>query len=54
MAAMGVLGHRGSPDPADGVRENTLEAFIRAPVVFPTAAPNLEPHDDIWPIERAF
>jgi hypothetical protein len=30
-----------------------LEAFrrIRAPVVFPTAAPNLEPRDDIWPTE---
>ncbi|HEV3132498.1 MAG TPA: glycerophosphodiester phosphodiesterase [Acidimicrobiales bacterium] len=30
MAAMGVLGHRGSPDPAAGVRENTLESFTRA------------------------
>jgi putative SOS response-associated peptidase YedK len=32
-----------------------LEAFsqIRAPVVFPTAAPNLEPRDDIWPTEPA-
>ena len=32
-----------------------LEAFsqIRAPVVFPTAAPNLEPRDDIWPTEIA-
>jgi hypothetical protein len=32
-----------------------LEAFsqIRAPVVFPTAAPNLEPRDDIWPTETA-
>jgi putative SOS response-associated peptidase YedK len=30
-----------------------LEAFsqIRAPVVFPIAAPNLEPRDDIWPTE---
>jgi hypothetical protein len=32
-----------------------LEAFsqIRAPVVFPTAAPNLEPRDDIWSTETA-
>jgi putative SOS response-associated peptidase YedK len=32
-----------------------LEAFsqIRAPVVFPIAAPNLEPRDDIWPTEAA-
>jgi putative SOS response-associated peptidase YedK len=30
-----------------------LEAFIRAPVVFPTAAPNVEPRDDIWPTETA-
>jgi putative SOS response-associated peptidase YedK len=32
-----------------------LEAFsqIRVPVVFPTAAPNLEPRDDIWPTETA-
>jgi putative SOS response-associated peptidase YedK len=32
-----------------------LEAFsqIRLPVVFPTAAPNLEPRDDIWPTEPA-
>jgi hypothetical protein len=32
-----------------------LQAFrqIRAPVVFPTAAPNLEPRDDIWPTEAA-
>src|SRR5438270_11618482 len=32
-----------------------LAAFsqIRAPVVFPTAAPNLEPRDDIWPTEPA-
>ena len=30
-----------------------LAAFsqIRAPVVFPMAAPNLEPRDDIWPTE---
>src|SRR5690242_18678612 len=30
-----------------------LDAFsqIRAPIVFPTAAPNLEPRDDIWPTE---
>jgi putative SOS response-associated peptidase YedK len=32
-----------------------LAAFsqIRAPVLFPTAAPNLEPRDDIWPTETA-
>ena len=32
-----------------------LEAFsnIRLPVVFPIAAPNLEPRDDIWPTEPA-
>lgn len=32
-----------------------LEAFsqIRAPVVFPKAAPNLGPRDDIWPTEIA-
>lgn len=32
-----------------------LEAFgqIRAPLVFPTAAPNLEPRDDIWPTDPA-
>jgi hypothetical protein len=32
-----------------------LAAFsqIRAPVVFPTAAPNLEPRHDIWPTEVA-
>ncbi len=32
-----------------------LEAFsqIRAPVVFPTAAPNVEPRDDIWPTDTA-
>ncbi len=32
-----------------------LEAFsqIRVPVVFPKAAPNLEPRDDIWPTETA-
>jgi putative SOS response-associated peptidase YedK len=30
-----------------------LEAFsqIRVPIVFPVAAPNLEPRDDIWPTE---
>jgi hypothetical protein len=30
-----------------------LKAFsqIRVPIVFPTAAPNLEPRDDIWPTE---
>jgi glycerophosphoryl diester phosphodiesterase len=27
---MAILGHRGSPDPASGVGENTLEAFTRA------------------------
>ena len=32
-----------------------LEEFsqIRVPIVFPTAAPNLEPRDDIWPTEPA-
>lgn len=32
-----------------------LRAFdqIRVPLVFPTAAPNLEPRDDIWPTEAA-
>ena len=32
-----------------------LRAFsqIRVPVVFPKAAPNLEPRDDIWPTEPA-
>ena len=32
-----------------------LEAFgqIGLPVLFPTAAPNLEPRDDIWPTEPA-
>jgi len=32
-----------------------LEAFsgIRLPVVLPTAAPNLEPRDDIWPTDTA-
>lgn len=32
-----------------------LEAFsqIRVPIIFPTAAPNLEPRDDIWPTEAA-
>jgi putative SOS response-associated peptidase YedK len=32
-----------------------LRAFsqIRVPVVFPKAAPNLEPRDDIWPTETA-
>jgi hypothetical protein len=32
-----------------------LEALsqIRAPVVFPTASPNVEPRDDIWPTETA-
>jgi putative SOS response-associated peptidase YedK len=32
-----------------------LAAFsqLRVPIVFPTAAPNLEPRDDIWPTELA-
>ena len=32
-----------------------LRAFsqIRAPIKFPTAAPNLEPRDDIWPTDPA-
>jgi hypothetical protein len=32
-----------------------LEAFSQmgAPVIFPTAAPNFEPRDDIWPTETA-
>ena len=32
-----------------------VEAFsqIRLPIVFPTAPPNLEPRDEIWPTERA-
>src|SRR5881394_2806298 len=32
-----------------------LAAFsqIRIPVRWPTAAPNLEPRDDIWPTDRA-
>lgn len=32
-----------------------IEAFsqIRLPLVFPTAAPNLEPRDEIWPTESA-
>ena len=32
-----------------------LEAFrqLRAPIVFPTVAPNLEPREDIWPTETA-
>ena len=32
-----------------------LRAFsqIRVPVVFPKAAPNLEPRNDIWPTEPA-
>jgi putative SOS response-associated peptidase YedK len=32
-----------------------LRAFsqIRAPIRFPTAAPNLEPRDDIWPTDPA-
>ena len=30
MTAPAIHAHRGSPDPASGIRENTLEAFIRA------------------------
>ena len=30
MGSMAVQAHRGSPDPGHGVRENTLEAFLRA------------------------
>ena len=30
MATTAILGHRGSPDPEHGLRENTLEAFDRA------------------------
>jgi putative SOS response-associated peptidase YedK len=32
-----------------------VEAFseIRIPIVFPEAAPNLEPRDEIWPTDRA-
>jgi len=32
-----------------------LHAFskIQVPVRFPSVAPNLEPHDDIWPTETA-
>jgi len=30
MAAMAIQAHRGSPDPAAGIRENTLEAFLHA------------------------
>jgi len=26
---------------------------IKAPVVFPTAAPNVEPREDIWPTDPA-
>lgn len=35
--------------------DDYLQAFsqIRVPVVFPVAAPNLEPRDDIWPTETA-
>jgi putative SOS response-associated peptidase YedK len=35
--------------------EEYLRAFseIRVPLRFPTAAPNLEPRDDIWPTELA-
>ena len=30
METMAIQAHRGSPDPAAGIRENTLEAFVRA------------------------
>jgi glycerophosphoryl diester phosphodiesterase len=30
MGSIAVLAHRGSPDPDGGVRENTLDAFVRA------------------------
>ena len=30
MEPMAIQAHRGSPDPAVGIRENTLEAFVRA------------------------
>jgi len=30
MATTAILGHRGSPDPENGLRENTLDAFERA------------------------
>ncbi len=30
MTVPAIFAHRGSPDPASGVRENTLEAFFRA------------------------
>jgi len=32
-----------------------LRAFsqVRAPIKFPTAAPNLEPRDDIWPTDSS-
>ena len=30
MSSMAVLAHRGSPDPAAGIPENTVEAFARA------------------------
>ena len=30
MAATAIQAHRGSPDPAAGIRENTLDAFLRA------------------------
>ena len=35
--------------------DDYLRAFseLRVPVRFPTAAPNLEPRDDIWPTDRA-
>ena len=35
--------------------DDYLRAFsqIRAPIKFPTAAPNLEPRDDIWPTDPA-
>lgn len=30
MGSMAIQAHRGSPDPAMGIRENTLDAFLRA------------------------
>lgn len=35
--------------------DDYLQAFseTRIPVRFPTAAPNLEPREDIWPTEMA-
>jgi glycerophosphoryl diester phosphodiesterase len=30
VGSMAIQAHRGSPDPAMGIRENTLDAFLRA------------------------